>query len=36
MQKKELALKVLAYNIKQILLVEHAKERGIPLWVKVS
>lgn len=32
MQKKELALKVLAYNVKQVLLVRYAEERKIPLW----
>jgi len=33
MQKKELALKVLAYNVKQVLLVQYAKKCGIPFWV---
>ena len=32
MQKKELSLKVLSYNVKQVLLVRYAKERKIPLW----
>jgi len=32
MQKKELSLKVLSYNIKQVLLVQYAKECKIPLW----
>ena len=32
MQKKELALKVVAYNIKQVLLVQYAKECKTPLW----
>jgi transposase len=32
MQKKELSLKVLSYNIKQVLLVAYAKESKIPLW----
>jgi transposase len=32
MQKKELSLKVLVYNIKQVLLVIYAKESKIPLW----
>jgi len=32
MQKKELSLKVLAYNIKQVLLIAYAKESKIPLW----
>ena len=32
MQKKELSLKVLSYNIKQVLLVSYAKESKIPLW----
>ena len=32
MQKKELSLKVLSYNIKQVLLVQYAKESKIPLW----
>jgi len=36
MQKKELALKVLVYNIKQVLMVRHAREKGIPLWIPVS
>ena len=35
MQKRELALKVLSYNVKQILLVGYAKERKIPLWIPV-
>jgi transposase len=32
MQKKELSLKVLSYNIKQVLLVTYAKESKISLW----
>ena len=32
MQKKELSLKVLSYNIKQVLLVQYSKESKIPLW----
>jgi len=32
MQKKEMALKVLAYNVKQVLMVQHAEECKIPLW----
>ena len=32
MQKKELSLKVLSYNIKQVLLVQYARESKIPLW----
>jgi len=32
MQKKELSLKVLSYNVKQVLLVRYAEERQIPLW----
>jgi len=32
MQKKELSLKVLSYNVKQVLLVKYADERKIPLW----
>jgi len=32
MQKKELSLKVLSYNVKQVLLVRYADERKIPLW----
>jgi transposase len=32
MQKKELSLKVLSYNIKQVLLIAYAKESKIPLW----
>ena len=32
MQKKELSLKVLSYNIKQVLLVQYAKRCKIPLW----
>jgi transposase len=32
MQKKELSLKVLSYNVKQVLLVRYAEERKIPLW----
>jgi transposase len=36
MQKKELSLKVLSYNIKQVLLVRYAEERKIPLWKSVE
>ena len=36
MQKKELALKVVAYNVKQVLLVRYANERKIPLWKSVE
>ena len=32
MRKKELSLKVLSYNVKQVLLVQYAKECKIPLW----
>jgi len=32
MQKKEMALKVLAYNVKQVLMVQYAEECKIPLW----
>ena len=32
MQRKEISLKVLSYNIKQGLLVQYAKESKIPLW----
>ena len=30
---RELALKVLAYNVKRVLYMERAKDLGIPLWV---
>lgn len=36
MQKKELSLKVLSYNVKQVLLVQYANERKIPLWKSVD
>lgn len=36
MQKKELSLKVLAYNIKQVLIVQYAEEWKIPLWKPVE
>lgn len=36
MQKKELALKVLAYNIKQVLMVQYSEECKIPLWKPVK
>lgn len=36
MQKKELSLKVLAYNIKQVLIVHYAEEWKIPLWKPVK
>lgn len=32
MQKKELSLKVLSYNVKQVLLVQYARECKLPLW----
>ncbi len=32
MQKKELSLKVLSYNVKQVLMVQYAIECKIPLW----
>ncbi|MDH7506845.1 MAG: hypothetical protein QHH15_03545, partial [Candidatus Thermoplasmatota archaeon] len=32
MQKRELALKVLSYNVKQVLMINYAKEQKIPLW----
>lgn len=35
MQRKELALKVLVYNLKQVLMVKYAREKGIPLWIPV-
>ena len=34
MQKKELALKVVSYNVKQVLYNKRAKELGISLWEK--
>ena len=36
MQKKELSLKVLSYNVKQVLLVRYADERKIPLWKSIE
>lgn len=36
MQKKEMSLKVLAYNLKQVLLVQYAEECKIPLWKSVE
>jgi len=36
MQKKELALKVFSYNVKQVLMVCYAKERKVPLWIRVE
>jgi transposase len=36
MQKKELALKVFSYNLKQVLMVRYAKERKVPLWIPVE
>jgi hypothetical protein len=36
MQKKELALKVFSYNVKQVLMVRYAKERKVPLWIPVE
>lgn len=34
MQKKELALRVVCYNVIRVLYVETAKKLGLPLWVK--
>ena len=34
MQRRELALKVISYNIKQVLYNQRAKELGISLWVR--
>ena len=34
MQEKELAMKVVCYNVIRVLYVKAAKELGIPLWVK--
>jgi transposase len=36
MQEKELALKVVCYNVVRILYVNVAKELGVPLWVKAK
>jgi len=36
MQKRELALKVFAYNVKQVLMVRYARDRKVPLWVKAN
>jgi len=36
MQKKELSLKVFAYNVKQVLLVHYAKKWKVPLWVSTE
>ena len=36
MQKKELSLKVLSYNVKQVLLVQCSMERKIPLWKSIG
>lgn len=36
MQKRELALKVFAYNVKQVLMVRYARERKVALWVKAK
>jgi transposase len=33
LKRRELAIKVLAYNIKRVLYIERAKDLGIPLWV---
>jgi len=33
LKRRELAIKVLAYNIKRMLYIERAKDWGIPLWV---
>jgi transposase len=35
MQKRELALKVFAYNVKQVLMVRYARERKVALWIRV-
>jgi transposase len=35
MQKKELALKVFSYNIKQVLMVRYANERKVALWIRI-
>jgi hypothetical protein len=35
MQKKELALKVFSYNVKQVLMIRYAKERKVPLWIHI-
>jgi len=32
-QKRELALKVLAYDVKQVLMVRYARDRKVALWV---
>jgi transposase len=34
MQKRELALKVFAYDVKQVLMVRYARDRKVALWVK--
>lgn len=36
MQEKELALKVVCYNVVRVLYVKIARELGVPLWVKVK
>jgi len=36
MQKRELALKVFAYNVKQVLMVRYARDRKVALWVKAN
>ena len=36
MQKKELSLKVLSYNVKQVLMVQHAMKCRIPLWKTIE
>lgn len=33
LKRRELAIKVLAYNIKRVLYIERAKDLGIPFWV---
>ncbi|MEA3488623.1 MAG: hypothetical protein U9R10_05175, partial [Euryarchaeota archaeon] len=33
LKRRELAIKVLAYNIKWVLSIKKAEELGIPLWV---
>jgi len=33
LRRRELSIKVLAYNVKRVLLIERAEELGIPLWV---
>jgi hypothetical protein len=33
LKRRELAIKVLAYNTKRVLYIKRAEELGIPLWV---